>query len=159
MRQSNYFFKNKLHAQLVAIAIAAKAVAMAVAVAQVGTTKYPRRTTREWFPSKRIAVGISGRRIWSELLLLFSYLFPFFLSPGQGRGSVWTGGGGVASQLVSAICVYASFIYLHIDLEFLVRQNPQASLRVSPKYLGMILFAHKQLHNCPPSIAVFWPSI
>lgn len=94
MRQSNYFFKNKLHAQLVAIAIAAKAVAMAVAVAQVGTTKYPRRTTREWFPSKRIAVGISGRRIWSELLLLFSYLFPFFLSPGQGRGSVWTGGGG-----------------------------------------------------------------
>lgn len=94
MRQSNYFFKNKLHAQLVAIAIAAKAVAMAVAVAQVGTTKYPRRTTREWFPSKRIAVGISGRRIWSELLLLFSYLFPFFLSPGQGRGSVWKGGGG-----------------------------------------------------------------
>jgi len=48
MRQSNYFFKNKLHAQLVAIAIAAA----------VGTTKYPRRmrTTREWI--QRIAVGI-----------------------------------------------------------------------------------------------------
>jgi len=106
-----------------------------------------------------------SRNIWPTNLVrtsfaFFLFVFFFFLSPGQGRGGGWTGGGGgVASQLVSAICVYASFIYLHIDLEFLVRQNPQASLRVSPKYLGMILFAHKQLHNCPPSIAVFWPSI
>lgn len=115
MRQSNYFFKNKLHAQLVAIAIAAKAVAMAVAVAQVGTTKYPRRTTREWFPSKRIAVGISGRRIWSELLLLFSYLFSFFLSPGQGRGGGWTGGGAwQVSSFLRFVCTPHSFICISI---------------------------------------------
>jgi len=117
MRQSNYFFKNKLHAQLVAIAIAAKAVAMAVAVAQVGTTKYPRRTTREWFPSKRIAVGISGRRIWSELLLLFSYLFSFFFyllakeeaAAGQEGGGAWQ-----VSSFLRFVCTPHSFICISI---------------------------------------------
>lgn len=157
MRQSNYFFKNKLHAQLVAIAIAAKAVAMAVAVAQVGTTKYPRRTTREWFPSKRIAVGISGRRIWSELLLLFSYLFSFFLSPGQGRGGGWTGGRGKSARFCD-LCVRLIHLFAY---RFGVFSPPEPTgfAESFPKYLGMILFAHKQLHNCPPSIAVFWPSI
>lgn len=85
----------------------------------------PRCNSQKQLPSSGTQ---NQRRIWSKQLLtaalrrpkVFFILFRFVQ---KGRRGSWTATGVQLSRARSAICVYASFVYLHIDLEFLDWQN------------------------------------
>lgn len=89
----------------------------------------PRCNSQKQLPSSGTQ---NQRRIWSKRLWLplsagrrffCIQLFILFRFVQKGRRGSWTATGVQLSTARSAICVYASFVYLHIDLEFLDWQN------------------------------------
>lgn len=134
MRQSNYFFKNKLHAQLVAIAIAVAA-----------PTKYPRRTTRATRASSKSESDLGSRnlaecrsqrrRIWSKrllLYLLFQCAFLFFCGQRRGGWAQGAKGGRGSSARFCDLCVRLIHLFAY---RFGVFSPPEHTVFLSREHL------------------------